>query len=701
MGVNLRRNNMITCPNCNKQLEDGTKFCDNCGKQIIETIFCQNCGKETSTEFAFCQNCGASLSDEAIVSDNGKKKKFALPKRPFKISKKLIAIGSACIALVLVAAIVLSTLFSGGGSNNFALYLKDGEVYFTNISKIEPWQVTTRLIDDDSIDNDDLADSAYTLGYYTHLSNDGKILFYVDKITEDSAGASLFYRYVNKPKQEPVKIDSDVASYSVSENGKLVTYLKGEEGILYQHNLTDKEKIDSEVSAFEVSDDGKKIGYLNKEGGMYLKYAGKDKEKLDSEVSRISYINEDFNTVYYIKEDSLYKKVEGKDKEKIASDISSVIKVYESGEIYYLKSNSSNINLIDYVEDDLKEADAAMTLPQTPEYPSYWDYDDYDDYQAATDRYHEAYEEYQIAKQAWNGKLERDAIREDLAEAKMPDFSGTLYYYDGKVEKVLTDAYAYDTFGFANNTIAEDNPVIIFSIYNQSSITKVKLSEIDYVSEVEDMVEAALYSSSEKYIAIKDSSSVIEQTEAKNFNITSDGKTVYFLDDVSEESYHGDVYKMSISGNEVSKTELYDSDVYPSFSLTNNGQIVYFKDVKASKGELYVDKQKIDYDVNLYNFTYLDESDAVVYMVDWNDEKDYGTLKTFKNGKAIKIADDVHSYNTTPNGEILYLYDYSTNYNKGELFIYKNNKAEKIDDDVVAIIPTYDLKYRGETYNGW
>lgn len=700
MGVNLRRNNMITCPNCNKQLEDGTKFCDNCGKQIIETIFCQNCGKETSTEFAFCQNCGASLSDEAIISDNGKKKKFALPKLPFKISKKLIAIGSACIALVLVAAIVLTTLFSGGGNNNFALYLKDGEMYFTNISKIEPWQITTRLIDDDSMDNDDLVDSAYTLGFYTHLSNDGKILFYVDKITEDSDGASLFYRYVNKPEQEPVKIDSDVASYSVSENGKLVTYLKGEEGILYQHNLTDKEKIDSEVSAFEVSDDGKKIGYLNKEGGMYLKYDGKDKEKLDSEVSRISYINEDFNTVYYIKEDSLYKKVEGKDKEKIASDISSVVKVYESGEVYYLKSDSSEVTLLDYVEDDLKDLDAAMTEPQAPEYPSYWDYDDYDDYQAARDQYETAYEAYQTAREAWYDKQERDELREDLAGETMTNASYTLCYYNCKEEKVLTDAFVSGEYS-SNYTVADNNPVIIFSIYNQSSVTKVKLSEIDYVSEVEDMVEAALYSSSEKYIAVKDSSSVIEQTEAKNFNITSDGKTVYFLDDVSEESYHGDVYKMSISGNKAQKPELYDSDVYSSSAyLMYNDRFVYYKDVKDSKGELYVDKQKIDYDVNLYNFTYLDESDAVVYMVDWNDEKDYGTLKMFKNGKAVKIADDVHAYNTTHNGEILYLYDYSTNYNKGELFIYKNNKAEKIDDDVVAIIPTYDLKYRGETYNG-
>ena len=688
---------MSTCPNCNKQLEDGTKFCDSCGNQIIETIFCQNCGKETSTEFAFCQNCGASLSDETIVSKHNQKKKFALPKLPFKLSKKLIAIGSACIALVLVLVIVLSILLSGGGhNNNFALYIKDGEMYFTNISKIEPWQVTTRLVEDDSIVKDSFV---YTLGNYTHLSKDGKILFYVDKYTKDSDGVSLFYRYVNKPEQEPVKIDSDITSYAVSQNGKLITYLKGDEGALYQHNLTDKEKIASEVSSFIVSDDGKKIGYLNKEDGMYLKYAGKDKEKLDSDVSRIIYINEAFNTVYYTKEGALYKTVEGKDKVKIASDISAVLKVYESGEVYYLKSDSSEVTLLDYVEDDLKDSDAAMDEPQPPERPSRYDYEDYDDYLAAKDQYNIDYEAYLTAKNAWYEKQDRDALREDLARRTMTNKSYTLFYYNGKDEKVLTDAYVSSEYS-SECTVADNNPVIIFSIYNQTSVKKVKISEIDYVSDVKDMLEAALYSSSEKYIAVKDNLSIIEQTDAQSFDVTSDGKTVYFIDDVSEKTNHGDVYRIRISGNKALKPELYDSDVYTA-NLLDNDKYVYYKDVKDSKGEFYIDKQKIDYDVDLWNFLYLDESDAVVYMVDWNEEKEYGTLKMFKNGKAVKIADDVHTYKQTPNGEVLYLYDYSKNYNNGELFIYNNKKAEKIDDDVVAIIPIYDLKYRGDTYNGW
>lgn len=154
---------------------------------------------------------------------------------------------------------------------------------------------------------------------------------------------------------------------------------------------------------------------------------------------------------------------------------------------------------------------------------------------------------------------------------------------------------------------------------------------------------------------------------------------------------------MSISDNKPQKPELYDNDVYIySLNLLENGKAVYFKDVKNNKGELYIDKERIDYDVYLYHYTYHADSDTFVYMVDWNDDKDYGTLKNFKNSKSVKIADDVHTYAITPNGEILYLCDYSSKYNHGELYIYKNNKAVKIDDEVTYIVPIVDVKYRSE-----
>lgn len=52
---------MVKCPKCNKELNEGTNFCDSCGTQIPKTIVCATCGQSVNSEYAFCQNCGASL----------------------------------------------------------------------------------------------------------------------------------------------------------------------------------------------------------------------------------------------------------------------------------------------------------------------------------------------------------------------------------------------------------------------------------------------------------------------------------------------------------------------------------------------------------------------------------------------------------------------------------------------------------------
>ena len=58
---------MLICPNCGKELAEGTAFCDNCGTAIpaapaAETVFCANCGTQTDASSEFCQNCGAAVT---------------------------------------------------------------------------------------------------------------------------------------------------------------------------------------------------------------------------------------------------------------------------------------------------------------------------------------------------------------------------------------------------------------------------------------------------------------------------------------------------------------------------------------------------------------------------------------------------------------------------------------------------------------
>lgn len=566
--------------------------------------------------------------------------------------------------------------------------------------------MTSRLAYSEDLDNATLAYMNDVLGMLTCLSEDGKYIFFPDKIDD---GISIYYREIAKPESETIKIDSDILSYTVNTSATMVTYLKGDEGNLYQYKLAEdtKDKIASEVVNFEVSDDGNQIAYINSEGSFYLKNADKDTEKIASEVSSIEYLSDDFKTVYYIKEGSLYKQVEGEDKEKLASDVYDVIKIYETGEIYYLSSEGSEISLMDYVIDDMQDTDASITEPTYPDilvyypdYPSWGRFRDDEVYEAVCEEWTHAYDEYDAACNAYYAKLSRDELRAALAEATLEQSSYSLCFYNGAEATVVTDAFVGNDL-YLDYTCASDAPVIIYEAYNQSNPEEVNLSEIESINDIEDMVKAALFSSAERYVAVKDAATVVEQEKkATNFVINSSGTAVYYIDNIPDEKDYGELYSISIAKGVVGKAEVYDSDVYAGYcSFVDDDKFVYYKDYKNDKGELYVNKTKIDYDVNAASALVYSDLDKVIYFTDWDDDKQYGTLKIYQNGESVRVADEAHACSAMDDGRILYLYDYSTNYCSGELHVWENDETRKIDDDVAGIVPIYETKYRGASYS--
>lgn len=60
---------MGTCQSCGSEVDEGAKFCKNCGSEVIteeenvnvsETKFCANCGFEMPKSTKFCPECGTS-----------------------------------------------------------------------------------------------------------------------------------------------------------------------------------------------------------------------------------------------------------------------------------------------------------------------------------------------------------------------------------------------------------------------------------------------------------------------------------------------------------------------------------------------------------------------------------------------------------------------------------------------------------------
>jgi len=371
-------------------------------------------------------------------------------------------------------------------------------------------------------------------------------------------------------------------------------------------------------------------------------------------------------------------------------------KTYESGEIYYLKSDKEKISLMDYVLDDMRDIDAQITgAPKTPSYPSWWEYSTTEAYDAAVAQYEIDYEIYKEESKKYGEKLERDELRERLSNITIERSSYTLYYWNGTEEKILTDAFINDyTYEAAKN-----KPVIVFGVYNQPSFNKIKLSGITDVYDVEQKVNSSLFSSTDRYISVGGSAAIIEQNSAKNFYIDDDGQTIFFIDNIPENKEYGELYKIVVSNGKVQKPELYDSDVYKyGADFIDNGKFMYYKDVYDKIScDLYINKERIDYDVYINSVKYDKNSGRILYLTDWNNNKYYGTLKEYADGKAAKIRDDVFKFDIAPDGGILYLCDYSTKYYKGDLFVYKNGKAEKIDDEVITIIPVPD---REDLLNG-
>ena len=692
---------MIICPNCGKELEDGTKFCDSCGSQVFETIFCPNCGEQTSTEFPFCQKCGAAIREGSEEKKGGSFFENLLK------NKTVLFGGIGAIVAVIVIIIIVAMVAGGGGGSknssgkaNYALYIKDGEINYTKFSKDSSMEITNRLDNNKNYSDSGMHNLASSLSPYVVLCSDGKTMFYPDRI--EDGGFSLYYRNISKTSEEPTRVDTNISRYYVTDKGDQVFYLK--DGSLYQNDLKDKTRIASDVSNFALSADGKKVLYRDDDDNLYIWNGSADKNKIASGIDSLSKYNDDLSVIYYMKEEALYKYENGEN-QKIASDIYRLVRIYNSGEAYYVKSDDEEINLMDYVDDDKAASDASMAQPTSPSrpsaprsYSSYY-YSSYEEYQsiynqylADMDAYNAAYEKYQADRDEYYAKQNRDYIRESLTAATISHTTYTLYYYDGSEATKVSDSIASSSYSAS----ATERAVIAISVYAPSEVGKIRLSEIESVYDVREKVNSALFSNKEYNILVGSNLTSFDQNAIYSFRISADGSTVLFLDDVSNDETEADLYKTTIKGDEAEKPSLYDTDVSTTrYGFLSNGSLYYFKDVKDNEGELYIDKSSIDIDVYCSNVndTYYKDDKMLFYYVDYNSDRG-GTLKMYKGSSSSKVADDVIDFIVVNGDNILYLYDFSTKRFTGTMYLHDGKTATKIDDDVSGIIRVYDAETR-------
>lgn len=628
------------------------------------------------------------------------------PKKPCACKKK--ALMAAAIAVVAVLVILLANLLGGNGSDNYGLFLKDKEILLVDKPGGTAKEITRQFIAENDLSASDYEEIVSEVAaVMVQVRQNGNRVFFPDKLGSSSSGLTMYYRDLNGSDKDPVKIDSEITRFYVSEDGKRVVYLKGKDNKLYIHDLQQKTRLAEGVKDVTVSDDCKTIGYLTDEANFYFWKDGKEAQKLAIDVER-AYYDTDRSDFYFLKEGVLYRQQIGvEERTSLAQEVDHVLAVYDSGEVYYVRENKVERNLTDYVEDDLLLEDKKITEPKTPVYPekpSYpysWNYTTDADYQKAKAEYDTALKEYEqtcekleteykAAQEKYYQKLARDELRENLKAGKKEYTEYALYHHDGTQESVLTEAMT----GLSSLTYSMEKAVVQYNVYNATEIKKVKLSELKAATEVSKLIEEAMYSSSDVYVAVGPNSVLVGENEAKNFIISPDCASLYYLDDVNEEG-EADLYRMSIDTKEqqAGLPELFDSEVDKAQGLAfmkDDSRILYAKSVDAVKhtGDLYIAGQMLDYDMYLRDMAFRD--DRVVYFTDWDSSAASGTLQIKQIGQEEKtvIGEEIHSFAFTNAGDILYLNEYSTKYSAGILHSYdiSADKSARVTYDVTALI---------------
>ena len=659
------------CPNCSKELPDGTKFCGGCGTPIavsqtpmapaepevaapIEAPAYEAPVYEAPEVSAYEAPVAAPIkpAEKKSVDVMGilNKVKDTVVDIVKKIPSKYLKIGAAALAVVLLIVLV-SSLFGGEKAPNYGLYLKEDEAYFTNLNGKAGNMITKKALED-----------------YV-ITKDGKKLFFQD-------GKGDLY-YVKTPgKKEAVKLDSNVSDFGVSENGKIVTYTKN--GTLYQHNLKKETKIAKNADIQGVSPDGKIVYYRNDDGDMICWKNGKE-EEIDDDIY-ILHFSEDYKTIVYTDGEDLFTKKIGKKAKEVATDIAGASNLNQDGGFYYWTYPEGDME--DYFDD--KDLSGDMNFLSTLYYFNgskskkiaanvYVD----TDFNATNSSYERTMIYYYQFGKVQEGDLDYDDLQ-DLMEDDMS--------YEEAMIELLTEVS-----GKCNRYIG---------INGKAGKCKIE----------EEISRLYLSGNGKTMYALVD----VEDGEGTLLKASVSGNKVKSFKEVDTDVSAGNIQGFLFTYANFGLSEIPDANFGNLF--------VYFKDVENGEGELFINGKSAADDVSTNGVRYNPGKKTVMFYMDMKDGE--GTLCMHNGKKLTEIAEDVSGYTIHRNGDVAFESDYKdgeytlnlytgkvklvaedvsrfvftadgdimylTDVKKGEgdLYLY-TGKAKLIDEDVTYIVPVY------------
>lgn len=436
-----------------------------------------------------------------------------------------------------------------------------------------------------------------------------------------------------------------------------IVYLRGLQngtGTLCRYELDRRREtpLDGSVFSFEQLPSADTLCYLRREGGTSTLFCRMDNET--REVARSVtefrlYATETAWELFYLGDQqgdvySLYKMEQSTEVQLVAEGVSSALfdQYVPGGPFYYLCSSANQLAWTDFIEDDQKQADAAMQEPNITDFiggvlGSLFPTGDY-----GAGEYHAALTEYAE-------KLQRDRLREELDAIDLPSVLGTLYdcyAFYGTNSLLLGERLPEDGLCAASPTA----PAIVFRCATRSQSSRLQLSTLDEetLTQAEEMGWEAFFT---------------EQAQPSltlTFAAEQDGRA-----------------SVSLMG-----TEEYPVD--GSFAFSEDGAFLYALGQMEGGGQLsrsivsqegLTERTAIDSNVSQYAVS----RDTVYYLKGSNAQA--GTLYKFTYSESILIENNIRSLERMPDGNLLF-YQRAADGNTA-LFLLREGEAQAIATHVV------------------
>jgi len=683
------------CPNCGKQNEDASKFCEACGtalEKVQAEVVAEEVNEaagETVEQVAVAVETEAPEAVEAQEEVSEEKaeetaaeepllsEEYIPEKRGGALKKIIIAVVAlAVLAVVAFTAIKFFGIFESDEVDYGkypVIYEKDGEIMVLAHGKKESYELT-------DADGDDEYDYYYDR---VQLTKDGKGIFFTDSYSED---ATLYFRKTSdmNPKDgDGTEIAEDVTNFQAFANKKAVVYIRDGGKLCYSDTKNEK-VIDKHVIHFAISNDEKKVMYEDEDSDLYVCGFGKNDKpkKIDSDVTDIVSKLGEYEDIYYTRDDKLYYKAnENKDKQKIASDVSSAFFVGDN--LYVMKEDKVELDFDDLFENDLPDK-SELVDPDDLEAPRWSDYYyAYDNYEDANDAYDDAYDEYwdewEEAYDRWNAYEEMEEIEEYYDNYPVEMSTYTLYLAKGsKLTKLDED--------ISSSYVDVSNDYGFYSKQEAAKIKKIKLSEVDYYS-AQTEVNNMLYDDdlSGTFCVITPKGKVFEGFEIDEYigscEVSENGKYLYLEE--TDKSDETNLVRYEIKGSSLANKKTLLEDINYFMYYDDDCIVARVEDNDEFGYVGYINNKEVEISDEAGYITYLD---GTLYFLD--DYSDYsGELVSWKNGKKKTIADDVYDFEIYSESKIAFIQDYDEDDGYGDLYIgNKNGKCKQIDDEVSRII---------------